>query len=145
MYSVSASLSTSSTTITSKDWKTEKARLSKVRPEERKNGYFCRDHCTPLSDVDTWTVYYQKLEKSRKEKGRAVLYDAYCCRKGGFRQAFKGSCHCYEWLSKLAVRAPRSSCHCKIELVLSCSERNFNVLLYMSGLNMMVPILNNEQ
>ena len=54
--------------MTSKDWKTEKARLSKVRPEERKNGYFCRDHCTPLSDVDTWTVYYQKLEKSRKEK-----------------------------------------------------------------------------
>ena len=109
-----------------KRWKTERKQIVLANWERIKKSFISgRIFICPIQLLKLTNLFYAKI----------------CCKFLaflGFLQqkhwtwlfwpAF-GSSHFSLQLSKLAVRAPRCSCHCKIEHVISCSERNYNACL----------------
>ena len=50
------------------NWKEEKLRLEKSSLEDRQENYFCRDKYVPVTQIPTWSEYFQQNEKSLTEK-----------------------------------------------------------------------------
>ena len=56
------------TTASGTNWKDEKIRLEKSNIESRRENYFCNEDFVPLSEVPTWSDYFQQNQKSLSEK-----------------------------------------------------------------------------
>ena len=50
------------------NWKEEKLRLEKSSHETRQANYFCGDKFVPISEIPSWSKYFQNNKKSLSEK-----------------------------------------------------------------------------
>jgi len=49
------------------NWKEEKLRLEKSSLEDRQQNYFCREKFVPITEVPTWSEYFEKNKESFEE------------------------------------------------------------------------------